>query len=66
MYQFELGAVTLAAHRNYAPGEPLCDSHGQHLAPADIFLDYGTEVQEGPGARHRFDVEATSVGGWCG
>ncbi|KAG2447665.1 hypothetical protein HYH02_007581 [Chlamydomonas schloesseri] len=45
VYQFELGAVTLAAHTNYVPGEPLFDSHGPHLSPVDLVMDYGMEEQ---------------------
>ncbi|GIL45147.1 hypothetical protein Vafri_2473, partial [Volvox africanus] len=44
-YQYELGVVTLSAHRDYAVGEPVFDSHGPHLSPVDIFLDYGMEEQ---------------------
>ncbi|KXZ51903.1 hypothetical protein GPECTOR_11g337 [Gonium pectorale] len=49
-YQFELSAVTLAAHRPYAPGELAADSHGQGLSPADLFLDYGLEDPEAAAA----------------
>ncbi|GIL78941.1 hypothetical protein Vretimale_207 [Volvox reticuliferus] len=44
-YQYELGVVTLSAHRDYEVGEPVFDSHGPHLSPVDIFLDYGMEEQ---------------------
>ncbi|KAG2491081.1 hypothetical protein HYH03_010526 [Edaphochlamys debaryana] len=54
---FELGGVTLAAHRAYAPGEAVAGSHGPLLSPADLFLDYALAEEgglglgvEGPGA----------------
>lgn len=46
-YQFELRCASLAAHRPYAAGEPLRDSHGPGLSPGDLALDYG-HVTHGP------------------
>ncbi|KAG2423002.1 hypothetical protein HXX76_015600 [Chlamydomonas incerta] len=60
VYQFELGAVTLAAHTSYLPGEPLFDSHGPHLSPVDLVMDYGMEEQP-QGLQHQLQPSAAAA-----
>lgn len=50
-YNSDLEAVTLAAHRNYAPGEEVYDSYGPNLSPSDLLMDYGFVDEHNDNAR---------------
>ncbi|MEW5299247.1 MAG: hypothetical protein WDW36_002280 [Sanguina aurantia] len=40
-YNSDLGAVTLAAHKDYEAGEEVFDSYGPKLSPSELMLNYG-------------------------